>query len=477
MNDESTLDERIEKRMTLYGATLELEMRKALDDLYKARFESAIRLLGWTFGVITVAFSILGIKTWLDIREVAKTAAIKEVHEKLSIDDPNSEVRRSVDRVVARGLINTYSLELLRSKRNGADLDIPEMELARLVDLMNDPKALDADFKDASRVLSRSRLAREGGSAAVRPLYQLGLATEKEFQWITEQPAKRAAIFDVYRPDDLRAAARKIIADDQSPTILSKAAIGYLARKRDTSSIEQLEKLATQQDEQLATSALYALATIAPNSPVIANSLVARPDASDEQIAATIRLAARIAEGSNDLFLFDDPHARLRTRLSAGALGEAIRRGYSFDVMEGATLRPPGTPAVTYEVPSSLFIGGGVSAFRELFNQTAKAPPQLTRLIQVLCLEARGQCNGAVILSPKNGGQVILANGSILTEQNAPTGISLMPSPRGSKDSIIARWSDQDGYRQVAAFDRVINAEQIAFDIGVSANLDKEEDE
>ena len=100
------IDEKIDTRLALLRDSIELKLIKELDALLKSRFDTTGKLLGWAFGLVAVVFAGFGIKTLFDVKEVARTTAIEEVKKKLAIDDPNSDFRRDIDKVVARGLIN-----------------------------------------------------------------------------------------------------------------------------------------------------------------------------------------------------------------------------------------------------------------------------------------------------------------------------------------------------------------------------------
>ena len=182
------VEAKIDKRIELLRDSVELKLNKDMDALLKSRLETAARI-----------FTAFGIKTILDVKEIARTTAIAEVKKTLSIDDPNSDFRRDIDKVVARGLIDSYLLSLAKSKQDrfADDLSISETDFRRLQNLVTDPQSNTKDFSDAIEVLTKSS-PRTQNEAIDRLIIALASGSDTKYKWIIEQPEKRAALFALY---------------------------------------------------------------------------------------------------------------------------------------------------------------------------------------------------------------------------------------------------------------------------------------
>ena len=73
------IEERIDKRLSLLRDSIELKLTKEMDALLKSRFDTTGKIFGWAFGLVAIVFAGFGIKTFLDVREMARTTAVEEV--------------------------------------------------------------------------------------------------------------------------------------------------------------------------------------------------------------------------------------------------------------------------------------------------------------------------------------------------------------------------------------------------------------
>jgi hypothetical protein len=172
------------------------------------------------------------------VKEIARTTAISEVKKTLSIDDPNSDFRRDIDKVVARGLIDSYLLSLAKSKQDqlAVDLPISETDFRRLQNLVTDPQSNTKDFSDAIEVLTRSS-PRTQNEGIDRLIIALASGSDSKYKWIVEQPEKRAAIFTLFLGDKLVPVAKTILSNGDSNKELLVATIKYAGHQTsDTSS-------------------------------------------------------------------------------------------------------------------------------------------------------------------------------------------------------------------------------------------------
>ena len=192
---EPDLEARIDKRLDEKQALTELKMYKRIDAIVKDKFEEAPKLFSLFFGGLTLLLTLFGIKTFLDVQDVARNTAVQQVNKQLVLDDPNSEFRRDVNRVVARSLIAAYLPTLIAKGRDEFGLreetSISDQDFRRLSEYANSEDTDAKDFSDIvdifSRVKSRSSRETSRAQAALRSLAE---GTEKKVSWVDKQPKK-----------------------------------------------------------------------------------------------------------------------------------------------------------------------------------------------------------------------------------------------------------------------------------------------
>ncbi len=468
-----SIDSRIEKQISLLRDSVELQLSKSMETKLKGHFETGVKVLGWAFGLVALVFTLFGIKTAIDLREAAKSTAIEEVKKKLAIDDPNSEFSRDVDRVIARGLINSYFLEISRTKddRFVEDIKVLDTDMRRLVDLIKDSRSEDRDFRDAVDILSRSNQIKEGKSIS-RLLLALGSANDDQFRWIRDQPEKRATVFELYVDEKLLPAARSIISDEKSDKRLLITGIKYIAKNNDTESIRALESLAQRPNEDVANAALHALARINPTSKILGRALQLKADATEQEVISALRLAIDVASPVRVQFFDEDPMSSIRKNLSTSVVAEAIRRGFFFRLWRDIAtnkltlaMSSRKNPSTTYWLPARLLIGQE-SEVLALLLQRSKDTSTLTSILRALCLEEEGRCNGVVhvTLDKKDKTGILLSTGKVLTSAEAPAGIYLRPQSSAPDSTITVTWTDRDANRNNLVFSDFINSGDMSFE-------------
>ena len=323
IEDSKDIDQRIDSRLALLSDSVELKLTKEVDTLLKGRFESTGKILSLAFGLVAVVFAGLGIKTLLDVKEIARNTAIEEVKKKLEIDDPNSEFRRDIDRIVARGLIDSYLITLAKNKgeRFSQGLVVSENDLRRLRALITDERTSEKDFSDAFEVLLKSSV-RGRDESTDRLVQDLTSGTEDKYKWFSRQPEKLAALLRVYTGDKLLTRSSSVLVDFKSPKSLIIAAVKY-SGARDIQSAPLLAKLTAHTDSDIANEAAIALARVDPESAElkrVLNSALKSTD--DREIARAIRIAIELAKPSRQSGIFrDDPKLQERRKASAQAFG------------------------------------------------------------------------------------------------------------------------------------------------------------
>jgi hypothetical protein len=245
---EPDLEARIDKRLEEKQAISELKMYKQIDTTVKDKFEEARKMFLLFFGGLTLLLTLFGIKTFLDVQDVAKNAAIQQVNKQLVLDDPNSEFRRDVNRVVARSIIAAYLPTLIARSRNEfgmrEETPISEQDFRRLLEYASSEDTDLKDFTDIVDIFSRadSRSSRETlrAQSALRTIAE---GTDKKVSWIDKHPLKRAAIFRAYKWDDLGTLARQFLERTDTDVWLLQSVLEYLRTQEDLSNSEVAGKL------------------------------------------------------------------------------------------------------------------------------------------------------------------------------------------------------------------------------------------
>jgi hypothetical protein len=476
------IDERINRRLPQMQDSIELKLIKEVDSLLKDRFESTIKLLGWAFGLVALAFAGFGVKTFFDIRDVARSAAIEEVKKKLALDDPQSEFRQDVDKVIARGLINSYYLQISRDKgqRFSSDVRLAEIDLKRLLDLVSNPRTSKKDFVDASEVMFNSAQANEDQGPA-RVLIAMGMASDETFRWIRDQPEKRAAIFEFTRNDKLIPTARLLIGDSKTDKELLIAAINYLGKRADKESFRQLEDLATSKDKQIKKSAIYCLASVAPDSSALREVLFPIKD-DIETIVDSVRLAIDLANPRSTSFFESDPSEETRLNIASRVLQNAIAKDIFFRLISSpmgrelslAISRRSESLGI-YGVSSELLLGPPVMVLKNIIQESAENEESLKKVLRSLCLEGNERCWGVVNVRLDNGGRLVLANSIIIDGKEAPSGVSLHPESPKPDAEIIASWTDPSANSKTSKLVKMQEAKKMQFEITSVKTLTSED--
>lgn len=487
LEDSQEIEEKIEKRLALLRDSVELKLTKEVDQLLKSRFESTGKLLGWAFGLVAVVFAAFGVKTLLDVKEVARNTAIEEVKVKLAIDDPNSEFRRDIDKIVARGLIDSYLLTLAKNKgeRFSPDLIVSESDLRRLRALITDERTPEKDFSDALEVLVKSS-ARGRDDAIERLVQDLGAATDDKYKWISKQPEKQAALLRHYSGDKLVGMAATVLADEATLPTLKVAAIKY-AGAHDVRSAAVLAKLTSSQDAHVANEAALALARVDPSSPALKSVLdAALRTKDDEQWARAIRIAVELSKPARHSGLFNiDPKLEERRAASSEILRTAIRNGFVFRLSSGFGDRSSTSLYVSsrknsstlYGISNDLLLGQAQGAVSSLFAATSKDPTELVSVIRAMCLDEDERCWGVVRLDLSNGGRVALEGGQEIDKTKAPGGVSLRPESAKPDAPIFITWTDSDAFAKRGKLVGLLAPEKIRFSLTVSKALTRVDEE
>lgn len=480
------LEEKIDKRLALLRDSIELKLNKEVDLLLKSRFESTGKILGWAFGLVAVVFAGFGIKTIFDVREVARTTAVEEVKKKLAIDDPSSEFRRDIDKIVARGLIDSYLLSMAKSKgeRFPSDLAISETDFRRLQSLLADPRTTEKDFSDALEVLLRSE-DRGRNETLERLVQSLGSGVDEKYRWINEQPEKRAALFRLYTGDKLIQLSRKILVDETSTKMLLSSAVKYLASK-DKQSGQLLERLANHKDEDVSMAAILALARVEPGSAAV-KAILDKPKKTDNENdwATAVRVAIEVAKPMRFRIFDEDRNLDERQTLAAKALQSAIDRDFVFRLSSSISEHSAASLYISskknystlYGVSTDIILGSSSGAINELIRLGGPKSEALLKIIRAFCLEEDGRCWGVVRANLEAGGKILLQSGLEIDRAKAPGGVSLRPESTDRNSLILATWNDTEAVSKKGILAGVSNVSSMNFSVAVTKSLAAGDDE
>ncbi|MBS0506215.1 MAG: hypothetical protein JSR53_02410 [Proteobacteria bacterium] len=475
------IDERIEKRLALLRDSMELKLTKEVDQLLKIRFETTGKFLSLAFGLVALVFTAFGVKTLLDVKEVARDTAIMEVKKKLAIDDPNSDFRRDIDKVVARGLIDSYLLALAKNKeeRFQQELSMSENDLRRIRAVITDKRTSVKDFSDAVEVLLKSSARAQDDSTEVL-VKDLAAATEDQYRWFSGQPEKLAALLRFYTGDALISRSAAVLSDEKAPKSLKLAAIAY-SGKQDIQSGTLLGKLTTNSDSDIANGAASALARVDPSSLYLKAVLDAASISSDDNNRArAIRIAIELAKPSLQSNPFvDDPKLDERRKLAAEVIRSAIRSDFVFRLSRDLGGGPNASLYVSsrknphryHRVSNDVLLGPARGAISALFLAASKDPKELFAVVRALCLDEDERCWGLIRLDLTEGARVTLEGGQEIDSIKAPGGVSLRSENAKADSPIVVTWTDTDANSKRGKLISLVSPENIRYSVAVSKTL------
>ncbi|QTT88503.1 hypothetical protein [Pseudomonas chlororaphis] len=476
-NPPDDVEGKIEKHLELLRDSIELKLLKEVDAQLKARFESTGKIIGIAFGLVAVVFTAFGVKTIFDVKDLAKVTAINEVQNKLEIDDPNSEFRRDVDKVVARALINSYLLTLASLKRDDDDpvLNISDGDFRRFRILVSDPETSIEEFSDVIEILLKSNIGERAESVEIL-IQAIGTGAGKAYGWIADQPEKRAALLKLYQGEKLIKVSGAIMADEEATKTLLIAAIRY-AGLNDKQSGRKLENLAKHKDSDIASEAVLALAKVEPSSPSI-KAVLDKPIASKlgKDWATALRVAFEISRLKRGKYYFNGSETEFKARalITVNTLRAAIANDFIFRTSLFKAYKlgisTKEDPMNIYMIPEDILFGPS-SVTSYLFQLASQNEDELTRTIRAFCLEVNGRCTGSIITDLAVDSKVILNGGVELGKVGAPGGISIRPENSLLNSPVIITWRDIDSVTHRGTLSKFLGAEKNDFAIVVAKSV------
>lgn len=483
LNDE--IDNRLEKRLPLLQDSIELKLTKELDSTLKSRFETTGKTLGLAFGLVAVVFTGLGIKTFIDIKEISRSTAIDEVKNKLSVDDPNSEFRRDIDKVMARAIVNSYLLAIAKGKqeRFTPDLRISSGDLAKIKTFITDSTISTKDFKDCLEVFYYAT-GRQRDEQSDRLIQSMAAAENPTYSWMESQPDKRQAIFEIYQGTKLVNIAKRILsAPESNDTELITQTLKYLG-DNDKGSSEIVEKFVSHNNQDVSFQALLALAKINFESKLITNAINNLKSQSDIRGYAKIaNLASQVTTRDKFDFFNEDNNLPKKAKLSAELIDFIISKNIVFRLhsrigdhsLISLSMSELNKFSYSVYVPTSLINDESRSnLISNLISNSVSDRDKLLKTIRAFCLEIDERCAGfiTIILSP--GASVSLKSGAVITSNDTPSGLVLKPLTPAENSDIRVSWADANEFQKSGILEGLNNPQLMSISIDTTRRLSQE---
>jgi hypothetical protein len=465
----------VDERIKQLSDSLELRLTKELERTLAERAEANRKLFTWAVGSVTLVLALLGIKTFSDMRTVARAAATEEVKQRLSLDDPNSEIRRDIDKMLAKALIDSYMFKMAKADDEDGfrpEIDISDRDAERIGRFILDPATKADDFNDGLQLLMQTE--NDGGERPYVEEVKKLLAEPKS--WIFRQPAKLKTVLELTSDDSLQSYARTVLQDNGAKKELLAAAIGYSVRTNDQQAIALLEKLAAFPEKEIAVEALAGLGSISPVSATLRTALLAPLDPEDTSaVRNRLQMAGGLAKPAAHEFFMSDPHEKLRVQLLARAFQQAIAAGYVFRMMDSSfrsrrsTASTPGISkrdrlGFTMGVGPDLFGPNGLKAASLVLQQSSASMGQFQKAFTAFCMVGRGNsCRRNLKISLGPGASILVAGRPALDSAAATSGVTIDTSE--SDGQLIATWKDRGGLEQSAPLAGIRNASAASFSL------------
>jgi hypothetical protein len=316
----------------------------------KVTVGSAWKVLVLTVAIVMGAGVFFSLKTAYDINQGIAQASQREVAHRL--DSDSSSGSSSYRKIVTRAIIDSYLIELARYKIDTRRFKQPptvdRTTADQLTAVLKDGSASDRDFADVVKVLVTSQSITSGSSDTVGPspvktLVDALRASSSEFQWLKEEPLKRATILrgmstirDAQTVADLNKIAESTLDSGSEPQFLL-AAVAYLKDNGTATEVPKLDMLASRTgDVNLRYLALQALARIDPRSSQLKSYLGSFPgsDTTLAHLAHSLDISGALVQGapsqSRSLFEEQDPSLNERAGFAEELLSSAIKAGAKF---------------------------------------------------------------------------------------------------------------------------------------------------
>ena len=456
-------------------------------DFLKETVGAALRVLGIAVAFVTAVLALFGVKTLGDIKDSISTTAQKVFEERLK--SPTSSEYRSLERVLDRTLINSYSLQLVRQKALpdrdvSAVASLNEDDSLRLLRLVKAPDLDDALFRDAINVLVNA--SGEGQWPKIWLVLSDAISARgADFEWMRSRPDRRAYVLHrvAEKQEQSFAGLHDLLADRTLDRALRLAAVEYVRKGNLTNEVGAIENAAAEVDDEIVRAAIQTLACLNPKSPALDSWLTrkikALPDDGLTSASELLSVARHLkSQAITTRHFFDkDPVGERRHSLakliwrSVALQGHAVltkgRMGFSDEDQEPlVALRDRKEKGIGYYVSAESVFGGCQEVLIDLLKESARKPDLADFKELLYTLGVAQGIDTAVTLGIRlqRGATVALDGGTDLTAENAPAGAGLQLLGEPPAD-VLLRWTDIAGGQRVGRVATFSNVDAIDFSL------------
>jgi hypothetical protein len=356
MNDHeitALLAENREKIREELRTELEVLFKKEKDALVE-RAQFLMNAAKWSAAALAVGFGLLGVKAWSDVRAHVEDYFKSTLEKTYLIDDATSPIRRSVDYLLDRALVNSLYAQVLREKaREAADQQsssrshelqpISLSELDRMLRLLKSPLTETSLFNDTVYVLNhlvKEEDRRQTVSAVLADL--LAARQNSESAWMSSNERKRLTILSTFNKSEGLDVAASDLLIQPIPDRFKAAILQRIRREGVRNAAQNVVKLIDlSEDEPLKFECYLTLARIRPDhervSRFITSDLLKKSEKKD--LLQSIQIAAAIAAHESEIgrFLDDDTlekRKKLLSDLAVPLVARAFDNGVTLEYQE-----------------------------------------------------------------------------------------------------------------------------------------------
>ncbi|AUP79488.1 HEAT repeat domain-containing protein [Flavivirga eckloniae] len=229
--------------------------------LIKNTITTVSRVFLWVIALFSVLLTILGIKTYSDIKNAINKTAETSISRELAKTDILKKYENKAKILYTNALTESYLLKLEKLKHNRfSRFELKPEHLEHFIDVIDRPD-LDIDtFKSIISILSEARFE---PNEKERLMAKLKVILSKDFIFYSYNTEKLTAIFTNLHNidyDEFKIINRHYIKDSEENLEVRIAAINHLKKTSDYEAIPLLEDLSSSKNEDIQKASLNALA-------------------------------------------------------------------------------------------------------------------------------------------------------------------------------------------------------------------------
>lgn len=478
---------------------LSFELRQEVEKLVKDRFEDdrrllkevlggALKILAYATALIAIIITLFGVKTFADVDEAVRKAAVEQVSKKLRVEDPDSTLSTSVESILSRAVLDSNLISISRQtadfSASRATVRLSTGDVTRLFGIMNRVTTNQIDFDDVLRVLNAADGTDLTRRRIMDELYDFLAAGEASGQgWVVRQPEKRVNILRIITKEGLGEPARGLLRD--STTQLRSAAVRYLAQTGNKEAIPDLSRLAAgDPSPTVRVNALAALAQLAPQNSELSKAVAAITSSTKldmEQKANGLYILGALLAPPLNTIVSKDSDLEHRRVLAISLIRIALESKIKFELRplsagfgsrsEGyqLTATDPDRPDDLYEVPNRIVVSRANDPLSIVLTETASSGDTVRLAKYVRMLSVRDpwiRSNPAIVVRLwfRNGGGLDLDNGSKVGPDNAPSGV-ILQNDSTDQTRLVAVWADVLGNQRRGIITGMQKAQTFQFEV------------